>query len=100
MSERERQLIRNTTARCAAFMCKPDLVALHIAGNGMDELLAEIDRTHPAPSAERAARAAGLREAADDMERVMAFGVMRIPTVGMAQTLRDKATAIEKGEIG
>lgn len=41
-SEREKALVRMTTARTAAFMREEDLVALHIHGNGMELSLIHI----------------------------------------------------------
>lgn len=50
-SERERALVRMTASRTASFISRQeDMVALHLNGNGMDDLLSELDRTHPLPA--------------------------------------------------
>jgi hypothetical protein len=46
-TERERALVRMATDRAASFMNREDRVALVLHGNGMDDLLAELNRTHP-----------------------------------------------------
>ena len=50
--ERERAIVRAAVARAASFITrKEDMVALHLHGSGVDEVLAAVDVTHPrAPS--------------------------------------------------
>jgi hypothetical protein len=47
---RDRALVRAAVERTAGFITrKEDMVALHVCGSGLDEIIAAVDATHPRP---------------------------------------------------